>query len=239
MNTSEPFTASAGSNARSRSVRPSSACRNADPGSNPAVVTVLPYSVFSSATTSKRACVSRSRSASTCGNNGAIAVPVATPMRLPCQSPYRPAPAALALPVPIPPGRSRDSRLQIPHGPDAVLALLEVAIPGRLRQRGTGVEIQIVGAEAPWVPPLRYGPRGEMVHHCERGPALLTGRLAHQLVLTEFRECHGHDRNREYRCSEPVQIAQRSSELGSIVHSWNEHHLGVEANAFTPQCLKL
>src|SRR5207249_7445411 len=94
-NTRSSFTASAGSSTKSRSPRSLSARSTAAPGRSPAVVTEGPNRVFSTTTSSKRPPVVAATSASTCGINGPMALPVTTPMRLPARSGSRSTAAAI------------------------------------------------------------------------------------------------------------------------------------------------
>ena len=135
--------------------------------------------------------------------------------------------------------RGGDARLQVAHGADAILALLEVAVPGRGRQRFTGLEVQVVRAEAPREPALLERSGRKVPHRRQGRPAIVHRGLADQLVLAELRERHRHDRDRQDHVSQAVQVAQRPHQLRPVVHPGHEHHLGVKRDPPLPEGAQL
>src|SRR5258705_5268337 len=82
--------------------------------------------------------------------------------------------------------RGLNARLEIAHGANAVLALLEVAIPRCRWQRHVGLQIEIVGPVAPRRTAIGDGTRREVTHGRERRPALFARGLAAEGMLAEF-----------------------------------------------------
>ena len=127
--------------------------------------------------------------------------------------------------------RVLNSRLEVAYRAHAVLALLEVPVPLRRRQRHVGLEVEIVGAVAPWCTAVPQRAAREVVHRRQRGAAFVARRLSHQRVLAELGQ---RDRDRRYGQNggpETVQIAQRAHQLSPVVYPRNEHHLRMKCDA--------
>src|SRR5205823_10509857 len=112
--------------------------------------------------------------------------------------------------------RVLNSRLEVAYRAHAVLALLEVPVPLRRRQRNIGLEVEIVGAVTPWCTAVPHRAGREVVHRRQRGAAFVAGRLSHQRVLAELSERDGDRRYGQNGRSETVQIAQRAHQLSPV-----------------------
>src|SRR5258705_12664927 len=120
---------------------------------------------------------------------------------------------ALAAPAIGLDARRLNPRLEIADGPHAVLALLELAVPFRRRQRHVGLQIQIVRPEAPWRSAVGDRAGGKNAYGGEGGSAVLSGGLALERVFAGFGHCDWEHPHFPDRPTNAVRVAPRTLEL--------------------------